>query len=560
LAADDVHAMIPPSLVDSTARAALEVGTIHTFLRGSTATLAQGVLRSMSATRFWRAASVLIVVGATVSGAGWLAGRSGAPAVAQAQEKIQVPRGAELITYSVKPGPLLVNVIGPGNLEPARSDDHYCLVEGTTTILSIKPEGSVVRKGEVVCELDSASLRDHLVNQRITEKQSAADLQRAQFARETAELAVREFVEGKLPRERERLKAEIGLAQSAIERADASLKRARDARERLKAMSAARPGSNTPADVAAELDIDDRRDGALLTIEREKKALELATAQLNLLEKYTAPRTTRERQIDVEQKRSDELAKNALWQLTSARMKKLARMIEACQIRAAGNGILIYANDRSARFPNRVQIEEGVTVRERQLIFRIVDLKNPLRVNAKMPESMVDQIAQGMQARVRVDAFPDMRFSGKVNDVAPLPDILFFNADKKVYTTHVLLKDGTPALRPGMSAQVEVVIKELEMVLTVPVSAILSYDNQDHVALKKPDGGIVWLVVSLGAANDKLVEVKEGLHSDDQVVANPLVLLTEDEKRAKLGKPTKPAKAAVPSKGKAKAQPRRPNS
>jgi RND family efflux transporter MFP subunit len=546
LALADNSATLPPLLVDSTARAALEFATIHTFLKGSVVTLAQGVLRSMSATRYLRAISIVLFVGATVSGAGWLAGRSTTLAVAQAQEKIQVPRGAELITYSVKPGPLLVNVIGPGNLEPSRSEDHYCNVEGQTAIISLMPEGSAIKKGDFVCELDSAALRDQLTNQQIAEKQSAADYERAKLARETAQLAVSEFVEGKLPSERERLKAEIGLAQSALGRAEASLKRARDAQERLKAVSAARPGSDTAVDVAAELDIADRRDTASQTIERQKKVFELATAQLSLLEKYSAPKTTRELQIDVEQKRLEELAKKVAWQLAQSKSGKLEKMIGACAIRAASDGMLVYANELSPRSRMQPTIEEGATVRERQKIFQIIDLRRPLRVNAKMPESMVDQLVQGMQTRVRVDAFPNMRFNGKVTDISPLPDATNFYSDiKKVYTTHVLLNDGIPALRPGMTVQAEIIIKDLDSVLAVPISAVLSYDDQDHIAVKKPDGGIVWSVVTLGVANDRFVEIKEGLQSGDQVVANPLVLLTEDEKRAKFGKKvTDPAKRA----------------
>jgi len=498
----------------------------------------------MSATRYWRAASVLVVVGATVSGAGWLGQRGTTPALAQAQPNVRIPAGAELITYSVKPGPLVVNVIEPGSLEPSHTIEGYCQVEGSVTIISIKPEGSAVKKGDLVCELDSAALREQLATQEIAERQGEAEYHRAQFARETADLALREFAEGTSKRERRRLNADMGLAQSAIERAEASLKRARDARERIKALSAARPASSTPADVAAELDIDDRRDVADQTIEREKKAFELATAQLAILEKYTTPRKTRELTIDVEQKKSDELAKRAAWQLAGARTRKLAKQVERCKIYAPGDGTLVYSNDPNRRFRNQSAIEEGATVRERQQIFRIYDLTRQLRVNAKTPEAMVDKLERGMQARVRVDAFPDMRFSGKVTEVFPLPDPTTFSSEdkSKVYTTHVLLNDGIPALRPGMSTQVEIVIQELDRVLAVPVPAVLAYDEKDHVAVKTPDGGIAWREVSLGTANDKFVEVKTGIQSGDQVVVNPRVLMTEDEKRAKFGKPTERAR------------------
>ena len=193
----------------------------------------------------------------------------------------------------------------------------------------------------------------------------------------------------------------------------------------------------------------------------------MSTAQLNVLDKFTASRKTRELKFDVEQRTAEEAAKKRSLQVAMNRTKKLKRMVAACQIAAASDGILIYANDPNRVFGrNRPQIEEGATVRERQLIFRIFDLKRPLRVNARIPEVSVTLLTPGMKARVRVDAFPDTRFSGVVTDVAPLPDpTSFFSDDRKVYTTHVLLKDGIPDLRPGMLAHVEIIVKELDNAL-----------------------------------------------------------------------------------------------
>ena len=43
----------------------------------------------------------------------------------------------------------------------------FCQVEGSTTIISLLPEGTKVKKGQLVCELDSSALQDRLKNQRI---------------------------------------------------------------------------------------------------------------------------------------------------------------------------------------------------------------------------------------------------------------------------------------------------------------------------------------------------------------------------------------------------------
>ena len=84
-----------------------------------------------------------------------------------------------------------------------------------------------------------------------------------------------------------------------------------------------------------------------------------------------------------------------------------------------------------------------------------------------------------------------------------------------------------------MTAQVEILVTELDDVLSVPVQAVLRYDGKDHVAVKKPDGGFEWRDVDLGISNDKLVEVKHGIQSGEIVAFNPLSLMSDEEKRAK---------------------------
>ena len=67
-------------------------------------------------------------------------------------------------------------MVEKGALESAKNQDAFCNVEGGTTIIMIKPEGTRVKKGEVVCELDSAALRDSLTNQKITTEERQSEL------------------------------------------------------------------------------------------------------------------------------------------------------------------------------------------------------------------------------------------------------------------------------------------------------------------------------------------------------------------------------------------------
>ena len=133
---------------------------------------------------------------------------------------------------------------------------------------------------------------------------------------------------------------------------------------------------------------------------------------------------------------------------------------------------MVYANDPN-RFGgnNAPQVEEGATVRERQKIFSLPDITH-MRVNTKVHESMIDMITPGLRARIRVDAFAEPPMTGTVESVSPMADqTSFFNSDVKVYTTLVPIDKGVPGLRPGMTAEVEILITELDDVLSVPVQA-----------------------------------------------------------------------------------------
>ena len=171
--------VVSPALVESTTRSALQYVVCQTAVRASTLSLAQGVARAMSLTRWSKVAAVLVVMGATVSGAG-IFGQRSAPAAAQTSGKNgEAARTGEPLTVRAEPGTLGVTLAVRGSVEMARNLDAFCNVEGGTTIMQLMPEGTFVKKGQTICELDSASLRDQLVNAQIAIEDAEAEYQNA---------------------------------------------------------------------------------------------------------------------------------------------------------------------------------------------------------------------------------------------------------------------------------------------------------------------------------------------------------------------------------------------
>ncbi len=135
----------------------------------------------------------------------------------------------DMPVHEVRPGKLRVSAIERGSLEAARTADVFCQVEGQTTILSIRPEGTSVARGELVCQLDSASLRDQLVNQTIATRRAEAAYHNAKLAREAAEIAVAEYANGIFQQESYALKSQVVGARAAIQKAEDRLERTKRA-------------------------------------------------------------------------------------------------------------------------------------------------------------------------------------------------------------------------------------------------------------------------------------------------------------------------------------------
>ncbi len=437
----------------------------------------------------------------------------GNPALLKPLTSVFASAPTMIVTYPVKEMTLSVTVNEKGTLESAKNEDVLSEVEGTTTIIFILAEGSKVKKGDKVCELDSATLKDNLKNQEITTKQASASYDQAKLTREVAEVAVKEYVEGVFKQEKETIDGEIALAQADVTRADERLKWSVKMEEKGYVSKSARMSDE-------------------LSLKQFQFKLEQAQTKMDVLLKYTKDKTIKELKAEVEKARSDELAKEATLGLEKDKEAKLVRQIKNCTLLAPGDGLVVYAND-PGRFggSNQVQIEEGATVRERQKIFSLPDISQ-MRVNTKVHESMVERIKRGQPAQVRVDAFAGEPLKGAVQTIAPMADQnTFFGSDIKVYTTQVGIQNGPVGLRPGMSAMVEILVEQLPNVLAVPVQALIEIKGKTYIYVKNPTGDFSRHEVTIGTSNDQLIQVKTGLKSGDFIAMTPTLLMNDDEKR-----------------------------
>ena len=145
-----------------------------------------------------------------------------------------------------------------------------------------------------------------------------------------------------------------------------------------------------------------------------------------------------------------------------------------------------------------------------------------MRADVEVHESKVDRIRPGMPATIRVQG---RSFTGEVTTVANRPQSNWLSTAKK-YVVEVRIDGNTEALRPGFTAEVEIIVADLQDVIAVPVAAVIEQQGEYLAAVRQGDR-IERRLVTLGESNDKLVEILAGLDEGETLVLNPRGLLPD---------------------------------
>ncbi|MDK1031155.1 MAG: HlyD family efflux transporter periplasmic adaptor subunit [Planctomycetia bacterium] len=442
-----------------------------------------------------------------------------------------VPEATTLATR----GPLTISIVESGEIQAIRSENITNRVEGRSTIVHVVPEGTVVKEGDLLVELDSADLADRLTSQEITFQNAKASFRRATESLEiqknlnesnvkAAELKVEfaamdlaKYIEGEWPQEKRDAEITIILAEAKLAIAQDKFNWTEKLHEK---------GYVTEN----ELKTDElSKNEAELAIEQKK-------ARRSLLEKYEHPRQLKKLNSDQEeagrelerikrraaselaQAQADFAAKKASFDLQKGRRDKMTEQLTKTKIYAPQDGLVVYASSTDWRGRTTGEpIEEGAAVRHRQSLIVLPDLSS-MKVNVKLHESVIRQVKRGMPAIITIDASPDDPIDGVINKVAILPDAPSWGRppDVKVYSAEVHLSRVPKGLKPGMSAKVEILIARLDDAVQVPVSAIFVIRGR-QVCYVTRGGGIETRPIKVGLSDGRVVEIISGLEADERV-------------------------------------------
>lgn len=293
---------------------------------------------------------------------------------------------------------------------------------GDLQILKIASDGAQVKKGDLVVEFDQTKTQQELAQHRSSLRYTQADIEQARAqARLTEEQDVTAVMKSRFDLESAKLDAGKQEIVSKIEGAEAKLKVA-DAEQGLR---------------QAEAKLNSDRAGSRATIDGKTQASKKAA--------YDVQRS--------------ELA------LSKATLK------------APASGMIslvpVWHPEGESAFKPGDRAWPGAPIAE------LPDVST-LRVSARVDETERGRLAVKQQVSVQLDAIPDRQFTGAIEQISTIAseDYSAGWPIPRNFDLRIVLDQTDPRLKPGMTAQITVVVERIPDALVIPVRASFQKEGE----------------------------------------------------------------------------------
>ncbi len=504
---------------------------------------------------------------------------------------------SDMMTKPVVKGRFRITVNEKGFLDSQHNETLVCKVPGSTTIIKIVPEGIYVKKGDVICELDSSAYEDKarqqeidvtqakanlLISQKnleIQKTQNESDIELAKLKFKLAELDLEKYEQGELPQQRDKINGQIQLKKE-------QLARKKESYEFTRRMT--KKGYRSQSDLEAER----------ISVTQAEIDLGVEKDNLEVLDKYTAVRKMAQLKADAKEFERDLLrvklktsaslskanadyeARKLTFEVEKEKLQEWLERIKNCTMVAPQDGEIVYAkSSASRRGSSEPEIVEGATVRERQKIINIPDVTS-MKIDAKIHESMISQVKVGQPVTIHADARPNEVFNGVVAEISSVPlSGSWPNYDIKEYQVSINLTDSAEhvsLLRPGLSADFEIVVQDRDDVLQVPMQSVVQI-GKDYYCWILKGSETQRRKIKVGESNDTEIEILDGVAESEMTVMNPRTKFADEISElekifaadpeneparkavdTKLSKPQRPGKLPIGAAGKKKGPGQRP--
>ena len=391
-------------------------------------------------------------------------------------------------TAKVVQGNLVVKVSATGVVEPNFKVEVKSKASGE--VLSFRfEEGDFVKKGQLLLRLDKSDEIRNVARAEANLTSAKANLEKARSS---------------LKLQKTRYETNLRSSLSQVEEAEANLIEARDKLKRQEDLYQKKFASQEALDQAR----------TAYKVNGEN----LVQAKANL-------QAAQDGIHDIEVKKHDIALAQAEVDRSQIERAEAQERLEETEIYAPIRGVLIEKLVQEGQI-----ISSGISnVSGGTALATLADMSK-LFIMADVDETDIGQIRVRQKVTITTDAYPDERFGGKVTRIAPQGkvenSITIFKAKIEI------LGKGRNILKPMMSANVDIINKEITDTLYLPREAVYRKNDAFYAAILV-DETPQEVPVEVGVYNPIHIQVQSGLKADQEVLIGDWQKLWEEHKKGK---------------------------
>jgi multidrug efflux pump subunit AcrA (membrane-fusion protein) len=193
-------------------------------------------------------------------------------------------------------------------------------------------------------------------------------------------------------------------------------------------------------------------------------------------------------------------------------LNELKQTLDSLIIRAPSDGMLIYHRNAMG---DKVVPGSSLAPTFDFIVAELPDLSQMKSVTG-INEIDIDKVHTGQPVSISVDASPGKIFNGHVIEVANM-GMTDPASGSKVFDVEILLDDTHAGLRPGMTSKNSIVTGTYRDVLYIPVDAVFTREGTSNFVYKKRGSGVTMQPVVTGPSNAVFIIIKTGLSENDKV-------------------------------------------
>lgn len=322
-------------------------------------------------------------------------------------------------------------------------------------ILNLVPEGTVVKKGEFVAELDRSSLSNTLQDAQLSLEEEETQLEQARL---DSTLTLSEARNNIVDLQYAAEQAQLVVEQSQYE---------------------------SPA-IQRQAQIEHEQAQLRLKQARENYKTQVKQAEANV----------RRRQTEVQEERND--------------VQRIREILDQFTIYAPENGMVIYKRNRDGS-----KVKEGSSISAWDPTVAELPDFSVMESLTYINEVDIQKVRTGQRVDIGLDAMPEKQLTGQVTSVANIGEQRP-NSNSKVFQVTIRVNEADSTLRPSMTTSNTIHISSVDSALYVALETIHTYNDVDIVYKREGQSAVMQQIV-MGIMNENDVVIHEGVDMSDQL-------------------------------------------